>query len=389
MTEKCNFCDKSRHQVKKLVMGEKAGICDSCINICSEILGKELADTEEVDVTEYEDIDPRELKEFLDAYVTSQDSAKTVLSVAVANHFKRLNSHDKEIDKSNVLLLGPTGSGKTLLAKTISKFLEVPFVIADATQMTEAGYVGEDVESILISLLTAAEGDVATAERGIIFIDEIDKIAKRSTGGQKEVGGEGVQQALLKLVEGTVFSVCTGRHEEPIDIDTSNILFIASGAFVGLDKIKKRKQQPSQIGFAADVNDKYIKDAESDDLIEFGLIPEFVSRFPIIAEVQKLTEADMLTVLTDVENNLVSQYKHLFKYSKVNLTFDKAALRQVVTIAISKKTGARSLRSIMEKALLPHMYNLNKYVQNNINKVRITKSLVNNPEEVKKKNAKS
>ena len=190
MTEKCNFCDKSRHQVKKLVMGEKAGICDSCINICSEILGKELADTEEVDVTEYEDIDPRELKEFLDAYVTSQDSAKTVLSVAVANHFKRLNSHDKEIDKSNVLLLGPTGSGKTLLAKTISKFLEVPFVIADATQMTEAGYVGEDVESILISLLTAAEGDVATAERGIIFIDEIDKIAKRSTGGQKEVGGE-------------------------------------------------------------------------------------------------------------------------------------------------------------------------------------------------------
>ena len=186
-----------------------------------------------------------------------------------------------------------------------------------------------------------------------------------------------------------MFSVCTGRHEEPIDIDTSNILFIASGAFVGLDKIKKRKQQPSQIGFAADVNDKYIKDAESDDLIEFGLIPEFVSRFPIIAEVQKLTEADMLTVLTDVENNLVSQYKHLFKYSKVNLTFDKAALRQVVTIAISKKTGARSLRSIMEKALLPHMYNLNKYVQNNINKVRITKSLVNNPEEVKKKNAKS
>ena len=284
------------------------------------------------------------------------------------------------------MLLGPTGSGKTLLAKTIAGYLDVPFTIADATTLTESGYVGEDVDSVLVKLLHAADGDVQKAERGIVFIDEIDKIAKKNTGSNKEVGGEGVQQSLLKLVEGTVFTIDLGKKtEETVDIDTSNILFIASGAFTGLDKIKKRKQQPSQIGFTADVNNVYINDAEFTDLIEFGLIPEFVSRFPIIAEVQELTQDDMLNVLSGVENNLVTQYKHLFKYNNVRLTFDKEALRQIVSIAIGKKTGARSLRSIMEKALLPHMFKINEYQRTDINRVRITKSLINNPIEVKKK----
>lgn len=384
MAVTCNFCNKSQHQVKKIIVGvgEKVGICNNCIEVCSEILMSEKAK----DVKEsVKDIDPMELKEYLDKHVVSQDNAKKILSVAVANHFKRVNSHTTRLDKSNVMILGPTGSGKTLLARTIAEYLQVPFVIADATTLTESGYVGEDVDSVLIKLLHAAGGSVERAEMGIVFIDEVDKIARKGSDSTKDVGSEGVQQALLKLVEGSTFTVPNKKNDEYVEIDTSNILFIASGAFVGLDKIAKRKNKPTQIGFGADVTNKGIVEAEFTDFIDFGLIPEFIGRFPIVAAVEELSEEDMLNILTKVENNLVSQYKHLFKYNNVSLTFAKEALQQVVDIAIKKKTGARSLRGIMEKALLPHMFNINKYSQNDINKVRITKTLINNPTEVRKK----
>lgn len=382
MSELCNFCGKGQHEVNKLIIGEKAGICNNCINLCSEILLSEQNKNGNIIV----DVDPLEIKCHLDKFVVSQDHAKEILSVAVTNHVKRINSPKNNIEKSNIMLLGPTGSGKTLLVKTIADYLQIPFVISDATRFTEAGYVGEDVDSVLIQLLQKAGGSVSKAQTGIIFIDEIDKIARKDALGSRDVGTDGVQQALLKLVEGSVFSITPNRKSDAtVDIDTSNILFIASGAFGGLDKIKRKKQQQTSIGFSADVqNQEAVREAEFSDLIEFGMIPEFAGRFPVLAEVEALSDSDMLNILSNVENNLVTQYKHLFNYNNVALSFDSEALSQVVQIAITKKTGARGLRAIMEKALLPHMFNITKYVANDINDVRITKSLINNPIEVKK-----
>jgi len=326
-------------------------------------------------------IDPVDLKDFLDQYVVSQDEAKVVLSVAVANHYKRINLNDNKIDKSNVLLLGPSGSGKTLLAKTVAKYIEVPFATADATMLTESGYVGDDVDTLLIKLITAANGDFKAAENGIIFLDEVDKIAKRGNKDSgADVSGEGVQQALLKLVEGSIYNI--PGPEGTVEFDTSNILFIASGAFVGLKEIKQNSQSQTKMGFGADLDPKILTDTDSKDLIKFGMIHEFVGRFPIIAEVKDLTEDNMLDILNTVENNLVGQYKHLFNYNKIKISFHKEALKQIVNIAIAKKTGARGLRAIMEKSLLPHMFNMVKYERNNINKVVITKTLINKPREI-------
>jgi len=381
VVQTCNFCGKSKDNVKKIIVNNNTGICNVCVDLCGEILVSE----KEKDDREPTVIDPIVIKEHLDKFIVSQDKAKQVLSVAVANHYKRINSNSN-IEKSNLMLIGPTGSGKTLMVKTIAKYMDVPYAIADATRLTENGFVGEDVDSILTQLVQNAGGNIKKAEKGIVFIDEIDKISRKASGNTAEVGGVGVQQALLKMVEGTMFSVTESKKSEStFDIDTTNILFIASGAFTELDKIKKKKRKGTQIGFSADVNERLAVDTEFEDLIAYGMIPEFTARFPVIAEVEELSNADMLNILTDVENNLVTQYKTLFDYNHVKLTFDKTALEQVVSIASTKKTGARGLRSIMEKALMPHMYNINKYTENNINKVRITKSLINNPMEVKKK----
>jgi len=381
---KCSFCKRSQHEVEKIIKSDNVGICNECVETCSDVLFK--LKKEETKIVE--SVNPEELKKYLDRFVVSQEQAKKILSVAVANHFKRLNHKESNLEKSNVLLVGPSGSGKTLLVKTIAEYLNVPFVIADATVLTENGYVGEDVDSVLVKLLDKAGGNVQLAESGIVFLDEIDKIAKKDNDTTKSVGGEGVQQALLKLVEGSTFTIHpSNRDQDPVEINTDNILFVGSGAFIGLDKIARRKRNPTQIGFSAalkDNDENATIEYDFEDFIDFGLIPEFVGRFPIIASIEPLSRSDLLDILLKVENNLVSQYKLLFQYNNVGLTFDDEALEQIVKIAIGKKTGARSLRGILEKVLLPHMYKLNQYAENKINKVQITKSLIDNPKEVKK-----
>ena len=406
----CSFCGKEQNQVKKLIAGSSAYICCDCVDLCASILKQEEIDEKEKTeknqpktTIENDLLNPRKIREYLDQYVIGQDYAKMVVSVAVSNHYKRISKHDHindvEISKSNCLFVGPSGSGKTYLAQSVARFLDVPCIISDATSMTESGYVGADVDSIISNLVIAAGYDIKKAERGIVFIDEIDKKAKReSASGNRDVSGEGVQQGLLKMLEGCDVRVPANgakknSNQDMITVNTKDILFVLGGAFVGLDKIvqKRLNKKTSSVGFGADVTKnkneemvKYLEQVESEDLIEFGLIPELVGRIPVIAHFHELSEEQLIEVLTQPKNSITKQFSKLFCLDKIDLEFTEEALSEIARVARKKKVGARGLRAIIERRLVKTQYDLADLREQGVCKILVNKNVIENNEEPEK-----